>query len=51
MRLRNPFVIIALLSAALMGTFVTISSNTASSQNKPTYKATGEEANWGAPQS
>ncbi len=45
MRLRNPFVIIALLPAALMGIFGTISSNTASSQNKPTYKATGEEAN------
>jgi hypothetical protein len=35
---------IALLAAALISIFVAISSNTANSQNKPTYKATGEEA-------
>jgi hypothetical protein len=44
MRLRNAFSTIGVLLATLIAILVTVALNSVTSQNKPTYKATGEEA-------
>jgi hypothetical protein len=45
MRLTNALPTIFILLATLMTVFVTVPLNSATSQNKPTYRATGDEAN------
>ena len=45
MRLTNAFPTICILLATLITIFVMVPLNSATSQNKPTYRATGDEAN------